>query len=55
MLKAITDMDFAASAAADFVPDPAGEPPTFFDAIARDPVATVRTTVRVASACVVSQ
>jgi hypothetical protein len=47
-------MDFAASGAADFVPGPAGEVLTFIDAIARDPVATIQTTVRVASACVVS-
>ncbi|KAJ7358519.1 hypothetical protein DFH08DRAFT_686901, partial [Mycena albidolilacea] len=38
VLGAITDMDFAASGAADFVPDPAGEVPTFIDAIARDPI-----------------
>ncbi|KAJ6545313.1 ribonuclease H-like domain-containing protein, partial [Mycena capillaripes] len=36
-ILAITDMDFAASGAADFIPD----------AIAREPVATVRTSVRV--------
>ncbi|KAJ7848736.1 hypothetical protein B0H14DRAFT_2259389, partial [Mycena olivaceomarginata] len=37
VLGAITDMDFAASGAADFVPGP-----TIIDAIARDPVATIR-------------
>ncbi|KAJ7849934.1 ribonuclease H-like domain-containing protein [Mycena leptocephala] len=47
VLGAITDMDFAASGAADFVPDPAAQLRTFLDAIARDPVATVRTCVRV--------
>ncbi|KAJ6560605.1 ribonuclease H-like domain-containing protein, partial [Mycena vulgaris] len=46
VLGAITDMDFAASESADFVPRPA-DAATFLDAIARDPVATVRTTVRV--------
>ncbi|KAJ6592813.1 hypothetical protein B0H19DRAFT_1204861 [Mycena capillaripes] len=42
VLGAITDMDFAASGAADFEPAAA--------AIDRDPIATVRTTVRVISA-----
>ncbi|KAJ6556030.1 ribonuclease H-like domain-containing protein, partial [Mycena capillaripes] len=46
VLSAITDMDFAASEAADFEPA-AGEPGTFLAAIDRDPIATVRTTVRV--------
>ncbi|KAF7328296.1 Dimer-Tnp-hAT domain-containing protein [Mycena sanguinolenta] len=46
VLSAITDMDFAATGADDFVPNRA-EPRTFLDAIARDPIATVRTTVRV--------
>ncbi|KAF7347428.1 HAT family dimerization domain-containing protein [Mycena venus] len=47
ILGAITNMDFAASGAADFVPGPAAPPRTILDAIARDPVATVRTSVRV--------
>ncbi|KAJ6586163.1 ribonuclease H-like domain-containing protein, partial [Mycena capillaripes] len=38
VLGAITDMDFAASGAADFVPGPAAQPRTFLDAIARDPI-----------------
>ncbi|KAF7326525.1 HAT family dimerization domain-containing protein [Mycena venus] len=46
VLGAITDMDFAASGSADFIPDPT-RATTFLDAIARDPVATIRTTVRV--------
>ncbi|KAF7328561.1 HAT family dimerization domain-containing protein [Mycena venus] len=47
ILGAITNMDFAASGAADFVPGPAAPPRTILDAIAHDPVATVRTSVRV--------
>ncbi|KAK6981437.1 hypothetical protein R3P38DRAFT_3463793 [Favolaschia claudopus] len=46
VLSAITNMDFAAPGADDFVPGGA-EPRTFLDAIARDPIATVRTSVRV--------
>ncbi|KAJ7660136.1 ribonuclease H-like domain-containing protein [Mycena polygramma] len=46
VLSSITDIDFAASGSADFVPHPVGAT-TFLDAVARDPVATVRTTVRV--------
>lgn len=53
VLGAITDMDFATPGSADFVPDPGGAA-TFLDAIARDPVATVRTTVRVVSDCLIS-
>lgn len=46
MLGAITNMDFALNKAADFVPE--GHPSTtFMDAIDRDPIATVRTVVRV--------
>lgn len=41
-------MEFAASEANDFDPPAAGAA-TFMDAIARDPVATIRTTVRVVS------
>ncbi|KAJ7021762.1 hypothetical protein B0H16DRAFT_1330400, partial [Mycena metata] len=37
VLGAITDMDFAASGSADFIPDPA-RATTFLDAIARDPI-----------------
>ncbi|KAK7059379.1 hypothetical protein R3P38DRAFT_2758829 [Favolaschia claudopus] len=44
--SAMTNMDFAAPGADDFVPGDA-EPRTFLDAIARDPIATVRTSVRV--------
>ncbi|KAJ6597322.1 hypothetical protein B0H10DRAFT_2196991 [Mycena sp. CBHHK59/15] len=52
VLGAITDMKFAAPEAADFVPHPRAadddaDAPTFLDTIHRDPVATVRTTVRV--------
>ncbi|KAJ7148504.1 ribonuclease H-like domain-containing protein, partial [Mycena crocata] len=49
VLSAITDMDFAAQDAADFVPPPggAGGAFTILGAIERDPVASVRTTVRV--------
>ncbi|KAJ7495254.1 ribonuclease H-like domain-containing protein, partial [Mycena latifolia] len=47
VLGAITDMDFAAPEAADFVPRPADAALTFMDTVRRDPVATVRTTVRV--------
>ncbi|KAJ6608504.1 ribonuclease H-like domain-containing protein, partial [Mycena sp. CBHHK59/15] len=47
VLGVITDMDFAAPEAADFVPRPADAAPTFMDTVRRDPVATVRTTVRV--------
>lgn len=55
VLGAITDMDFAAPEAADFVPPAAGAR-TFLDAINRDPVATVRTTVRVVSiVCFISR
>ncbi|KAF7372427.1 HAT family dimerization domain-containing protein [Mycena venus] len=48
VLGAITDMDFAASGSADFIPDPT-RATTFLDAIARDPVATIRTTIRASS------
>jgi hypothetical protein len=41
-------MDFAATDADDFVPPDAGAE-TFLDAIDRDPIATVRTTVRIVS------
>lgn len=46
ILGAITDMDFAAPEADDFVPplDPADN---FLAAVGGDPVATIRTTVRV--------
>ncbi|KAK7030041.1 hypothetical protein R3P38DRAFT_2775478 [Favolaschia claudopus] len=47
VLSAITDMDFAASDAPDFNRDAGEEAHTFLDAIARDPVATIRTSVRV--------
>ncbi|KAJ6610156.1 ribonuclease H-like domain-containing protein, partial [Mycena sp. CBHHK59/15] len=47
VLGAITDMDFVAPEAADFVPRPADAAPTFMDTVQCDPVATVRTTVRV--------
>ncbi|KAF7334741.1 HAT family dimerization domain-containing protein [Mycena sanguinolenta] len=48
VLSAITDMDFAAPEAEDFVPNPTA-PQTVLDAIARDPIATVRTTIRASS------
>ncbi|KAJ7433152.1 hypothetical protein FB451DRAFT_1064718, partial [Mycena latifolia] len=46
VLGAITNMEFAAPEAGDFVP-PVAEATNFLDAINRDPVATIRTTVRV--------
>jgi hypothetical protein len=46
VLGAITDMDFAAPEAGDFVPLDAAAV-NFLDAVERDPVATIRTTVRV--------
>ncbi|KAF7358762.1 HAT family dimerization domain-containing protein [Mycena sanguinolenta] len=48
VLSAITNMDFAAPEAEDFVPNPTA-PQTVLDAIARDPIATVRTTIRASS------
>ncbi|KAJ7253087.1 hypothetical protein B0H12DRAFT_1017709, partial [Mycena haematopus] len=42
ILSAITDMDFAATGAADFVPDLTAEPRTILDAIMCDPIATIR-------------
>lgn len=48
VLKEITDMKFAAANARDYVP--AGPVPTnFLDVLDRDPIATVRTLVRVVS------
>ncbi|KAK6992491.1 ribonuclease H-like domain-containing protein, partial [Favolaschia claudopus] len=49
VLSAITDMDFAASDAPDFNRDAGEEAHTFLDAIARDPVATIRTSIRASS------
>ncbi|KAJ6614682.1 hypothetical protein B0H10DRAFT_1802927, partial [Mycena sp. CBHHK59/15] len=46
MLREISDMDFAAKGPADFVP-PQVQAATFMDVIEQDPVATVRTVVRV--------
>ncbi|KAK7006945.1 HAT family dimerization domain-containing protein, partial [Favolaschia claudopus] len=45
VLAAITNMDFAAITANDFVPQ-GGEPRTFGAAVARDPIATLRTSIR---------
>lgn len=57
VLKEVTDMKFAAAYAQDYVPS--GPPPTnFLDVLNRDPIATVRTLVRVVSishTCSVSQ
>ncbi|KAK7014542.1 ribonuclease H-like domain-containing protein, partial [Favolaschia claudopus] len=49
VLSAITDMDFAASDAPDFDRNAGEEPYTFLDAVARDPVATIRTSIRASS------
>ncbi|KAJ7904012.1 hypothetical protein B0H13DRAFT_2025471, partial [Mycena leptocephala] len=46
VLGAITDMDFAVPEAGDFVPFDAAAV-NFLDAVERDPIATMRTTVRV--------
>ena len=46
VLSAITNMDYAANDAEDYAPNGL-TPMTFIDAINRDPIATVRTLVRV--------
>ncbi|KAH9950786.1 ribonuclease H-like domain-containing protein [Amylocystis lapponica] len=47
VLGAITKLDFAANSAPEYVPTIGPQPRSFLDAIDRDPIATVRTLVRV--------
>lgn len=47
VLSTITNLDYAAENANDYVPEPVEtEPDTFIDAVFRDPIATVRSLVR---------